>query len=313
MSIKPSLPSNPSLPHARYSQMEQPIECIYRSDSPIHGAPFHSHAYYEIYYFQEGECTYLIGDQLMMLQPGDLILMHGMTLHCPNPSPHVPYVRSILHFDPAYVHKLLRPEPAANLLRPFERLRNVRLALGPEEQAEIDSRYKELAMLFDARKREGGAASPIDRLDVVFLELLVLIRKWLDKPTGESRQRPQQEEHVQGVISYLEEHYKEDLTLDRIADALHLTKPYLSNLFRRVTGTTVFKYLYNRRINQAKILFRFEPFRSVSAVSREVGFGHLAHFSRLFKATVGMSPQQYRRQMSENSGDKPAEEEQNER
>ncbi|MBP1976610.1 AraC family transcriptional regulator [Cohnella thailandensis] len=292
-------------------QIEQPIDCSYRSDSPLPGASFHSHAHFEIYLFQEGECNYLIGDKLMVLQPGDLILMHGMTLHSPNPSPDRPYIRSIIHFNPGYVHKLLRPEPAAMLLSPFEELRNAKLSLSPDQRAELEPMWRTLAELSRERKREGvagaRAASPIDRMDVLFLQLLVLIRQWFEKPTEESSLRPQQEEHVQGVISYLEEHYREELTLDRIADALHLTKPYLSNLFKKVTGTTVFKYLYNRRINQAKILFRFEPHRSVSSVSKEVGFSHLAHFSRLFKTTVGMSPQQYRQLMTENAGEKPSE------
>lgn len=71
-------------------QLQQPIEFTYRNDSPMPGAQFHSHAFYEMYYFQEGECNYLIGDKLMTLHPGDFILMHGMTLHCPNPSPEKP-------------------------------------------------------------------------------------------------------------------------------------------------------------------------------------------------------------------------------
>ncbi|THF73461.1 AraC family transcriptional regulator [Cohnella fermenti] len=300
-------PDDSQNPNQYIYQIEHPIECSYRNDSPIHGAPFHSHAHYEVYYFQEGECTYLIGDKLMVLQPGDLILMHGMTLHCANPSPDKPYVRSILHFNPAYVHKLLRSEPAAGLLGPFEELRNARLSLDPEQRAEVERLYAQMAKLAEKRKREGGAgsAAALDKLDVLFLELLLLIRGWFESPAGEGEQRPQQEEHVQGVLSYLEEHYAEELTLDAIADALHLTKPYLSNLFKRVTGTTVFKYLYNRRINQAKILFRFEPHRSVSSVSKAVGFSHLAHFSRLFKTTVGMSPQQYRGRINDSSREVP--------
>lgn len=282
--------------------MANPVDIGYRNDSPIQGHSFHSHPFYEIYYFQEGECTYLIGDKLMALQPGDLILMHGMTLHCSNPSPHRPYVRSIVHFDPAYVHRLLQAEPAGALLRPFEELRNIRVPLREEDQAEMERLLAGLAACFRERKEKSGPAAPIDRFDVLFLELLQRIGNWCAEPIRDLEHRSQHEKHVQDVVSYLEERYRDNVTLDEIAGALHLTKPYLANLFKRVTGTTIIKYLYNRRVNQAKILFRFDPHRSVSSVCREVGFAHLAHFSRLFKAAVGCSPEAFRRQMAEGTG-----------
>ena len=285
------------MPHTM--QIRNPIEFGYHCDWPVNGSLFHSHPFYEIYYFQEGECNYLIGDKLMALQPGDLILMHGMTLHSPNPSPHRPYVRSIVHFEPTYVHGLLQAEAANLLLRPFEELRNIRIPLRPADRAELEKLLADMAVCYKQRSGGDGPSSAIDRFDLRFLELLHRIAGWCAEPFRDREHRSHNEEHVQEVVTYLEEHYPENISLDDIADALHLTKPYLANLFKKVTGTTIFKYLYNRRINQAKILFRFDPGRSVSSVCREVGFTHLAHFSRLFKATVGSSPEEYRRRMAE--------------
>ncbi|BBH24663.1 AraC family transcriptional regulator [Paenibacillus baekrokdamisoli] len=282
-------------------QWQQPIELSYKDRRPMAGAQFHSHAFYEIYYFQEGECNYLIGDKLMILHPGDLILMHGMTLHCPNPSPNLPYVRSIIHFDPAYVHRILQLESASVLLRPFEELRNIRISLNEQDQAEMEKLLSEMSRLHEQKidTHKAAAITAYDRFTLRFFELLHLIRGWCTEPIRDREHRSHKEQHVQNVITYLEDHYIEDVTLEHIASALHLTKPYLSNLFKEVTGTTVFKYLYNRRINQAKMLFRLEPERMVSDVCQAVGFQHLAHFSRLFKATVGSSPETYRKKMKE--------------
>ncbi|RAP73895.1 AraC family transcriptional regulator [Paenibacillus montanisoli] len=277
-------------------QWQQPIELMYRNDEPYPGAQFHSHAFYEMYYFQEGECNYLIGDKLITLQPGDLILMHGMTLHCPNPAPHRPYIRTIIHMDPAYIHKVLQADTAAMLLKPFDELRNIRISLSPQDQAELETLLAEMNRLY-SKTNEAGVRTAYNRFVMRVIELLHLIRDWCSEPVYEQGHRSQKEQHVQRVISYLEDHYLEEITLDHIASALHLTKPYLSNLFKDVTGTTVFKYLYNRRINQAKMMFRLEPRQSVSEVCRAVGFHHLAHFSRLFKTTVGASPETYRKQM----------------
>ncbi|MFC0334281.1 AraC family transcriptional regulator [Paenibacillus sepulcri] len=275
-----------------------PIDFGYRVDNPIPDVQFHSHSYFEIYYFLEGDCNYLIGDKIMRLQPGDLILLHGMTLHRPNPAPDKPYIRTIIHFDPAYVHKLLQPELASLLLKPFEELGNIRISLSAQEQSEMERLYADMYALYEIKGHQRSITA-YDRFVMRFLELLHMIRGWCSQPVKDYEHRSYKEHHVQGVISYLESCYMNvDLTLDDIAGALHLTKPYLSNLFKEVTGTTVFKYLYNRRINQAKILFRLEPGHSVSEVCHSVGFTHLAHFSRLFKAAVGSSPESYRKEIA---------------
>jgi len=278
-------------------QWRMPIELSYRSDSPMPVSQFHSHAFYEVYYFHAGECNYLIGNQFMTLRPGDLILMHGMTLHCAHASTAVPYIRSIIHFDPAFIHRYLQSDAAGRLLRPFDELRNIRLSLDDAEREELERLLGELHLL---NAQADGAASSVhaERFTFRFFELLELIQFWCAAPVAEMEHSSLKERHVQSLVSYVEANYSQELTLDDIAGALHLTKPYLSSLFKEVTGTTIFKYLYSRRINQAKILFRIEPGRTISDVSRAVGFQHLAHFSRLFKTAVGCSPEVYRKRLA---------------
>ncbi|WP_018759536.1 helix-turn-helix transcriptional regulator [Paenibacillus terrigena] len=274
-------------------QLQEPIELMYRNSLPIDGV-FHSHAFYEVYYFHTGECTYLIGDKIMTLASGDLILMHGMTLHCPNPVPHVPYVRTIIHFDPSYLTTVLQPNKAAELLRPFEELSNIRLHLNERDQEEFNRLLTEMNDLYRHR-RDPVVHAAYDRFSLRFMELMHFVGGLCSKHVYEREHRSEKERYVQRVISFLEDHYAEEITLEAIASSLHLSKPYLSNLFKEVTGTTVFKYLYNRRINQAKIWLRLKPSYSVSDIGRMVGFRHLAHFSRLFKAVAGCSPEAYRK------------------
>lgn len=55
--------------------------------------------------------------------------MNGLTLHCPNVEPDSRYVRSILHFDPAWICRGLSETAKSILLDPFETLRNHRMTL----------------------------------------------------------------------------------------------------------------------------------------------------------------------------------------
>ncbi|KKO51268.1 AraC family ligand binding domain-containing protein [Paenibacillus sp. DMB20] len=84
-----------------------------RNDRPVESGVFHSHPFYEIYYFHEGHCTYLIGDRIYVLKPGDLLLMNDLTLHCSHVHTDARYVRSIVHFVPGFLEQWLHPAVSA--------------------------------------------------------------------------------------------------------------------------------------------------------------------------------------------------------
>ncbi|WP_339292817.1 AraC family transcriptional regulator [Paenibacillus sp. FSL W8-0187] len=271
-------------------QLQAPFDLTYYNEQPLSGGQFHSHAFYEIYYFHEGRCTYLIGDSVFTLKPGDLLLMNGLTLHCPNVEPDSRYVRSILHFDPAWICKGLSDTGKSILLDPFETLRNHRMTLTGANREEFEGMLAEIHRLSTS-----AAGFRQERMTLRIQEMMYVIADWCQDAVQDQDSISEKERHVQHVVSFVEEHYMQDLTLDRIARDMHITKHYLSSLFKEVTGTTVFKYLYHRRINQAKILLRLHPHLSITEISQAAGFKHLAHFSRMFKAMVGTTPEYYRR------------------
>ncbi|MGO4788146.1 AraC family transcriptional regulator [Paenibacillus sp. 2KB_20] len=271
-------------------QLQAPFDLTYYNEQPLSGGQFHSHAFYEIYYFHEGRCTYLIGDSVFTLKPGDLLLMNGLTLHCPNVEPDSRYVRSILHFDPAWICKGLSETARSILLDPFETLRNHRMTLTGANRDEFEG------MLADMHRLSVSTAGfRQERMTLRIQEMMYVIADWCQGAVQDQDSISEKERHVQHVVSFVEENYMQDLTLEQIARDMHITKHYLSSLFKEVTGTTVFKYLYHRRINQAKILLRLHPHLSITEISQAAGFKHLAHFSRMFKAMVGTTPEYYRR------------------
>ena len=56
---------------------------------------------------------------------------------------------------------------------------------------------------------------------------------------------------IKKVVSYIEEHLEEDLSLDRIAEALNYSKFYIARTFAEETGGTVYKYIQGRRLTLA--------------------------------------------------------------
>lgn len=256
---------------------------------------FHSHPQYEVYYFHNGRCELLIGDRIIPLEPGDLIIMNGMTQHCPKVDRSVEYTRTMFSFDPHLV-QLLGPEMlACNPLRPFEKLRNHHIRLDADTKAECESILQRINRFYYSNDVVHHY-----RLLSAFYDLLLLICEQCG-PELEARSSPlsDKENYVQKTIAYIEESYMEDIELGSMAAALHMNRFHLMKVFREVTGLTVFEYVYRRRVNQAKILFYQSDRHSVTEVGYKVGFKHLSHFSRVFKKLVGVTPDQYRKQIRE--------------
>jgi AraC-like DNA-binding protein len=270
------------------------LELLYRNDSPIEPV-FHSHPWHEVYYFHEGACNYLIGDQIYALSPGDLILMNGMTLHCPKVDPRVPYIRTVIHFEPSVSKPFLEMPHSVPFLRPFDTWTNFRLALQREEREEVER------LLADMQRHQiSGGEVARNRMLLVFLDLLHVIYDLCRQPSRGRTDLPSEKERtVQRIVSYIEERYSEDLHMEQLQADLHVSKYHLSRLFKEVTGVTIFDFVFQRRINQAKILFLFDPAMSVTEACFQTGFKHLAHFSRLFKQQVGVTPEKYRKSMKE--------------
>ena len=89
-------------------------------------------------------------------------------------------------------------------------------------------------------------------------------------------------------------HFHENVNRDKMAEMVHLSPGYFSNLFRSEVGMSFSDYLIMVRIENAKaMLRRFEL--SVEAISKKCGFNSLAHFSRTFKDRCGLSPLKYRK------------------
>ncbi len=95
------------------------------------------------------------------------------------------------------------------------------------------------------------------------------------------------------VIQYINTHINKPLTLCQLANIVHLSPVYFSELFSKTLNISPIQYLIKRRITRAKeyLLFTNE---SISQIAQQIGFKDSFYFSRLFKRKIGMSPLQYR-------------------
>src|SRR5699024_7890242 len=101
-------------------------------------------------------------------------------------------------------------------------------------------------------------------------------------------------EHAENIATFIQDHYMKKLTLDSIADALNLSKSYISHLFKEMTGFTIMDYVMECRLIQAKYLLEMEPGKPIKDVAHTSGFESSSHFSRYFRSKVGKTAREYR-------------------
>lgn len=104
---------------------------------------------------------------------------------------------------------------------------------------------------------------------------------------------------VETCIQYMNTNYAAQITLEELAELVHLHPNYLCALFKKHAGTTVFEYLSAIRFRRARRLLRQDTL-SVSQIAELCGFHDIEHFSRRFKAQSGLSPSAYRKMYNEN-------------
>ncbi|MDQ6419750.1 AraC family transcriptional regulator [Paenibacillus sp. LHD-117] len=98
---------------------------------------------------------------------------------------------------------------------------------------------------------------------------------------------------MERVEQYMEERYKEKITLHSLAQALGSTPGYLSNVFKKQTGISPIEYLTRIRINKAKERLSLTD-DSLIEISSGVGYSDVYYFNRMFKKYTGVPPGQYK-------------------
>jgi AraC family transcriptional regulator len=96
------------------------------------------------------------------------------------------------------------------------------------------------------------------------------------------------------ILEYIERHMEEDLTLDRLAAAVCLSKYHFSRAFKVATGTSPKRYLKERRLDMAKTRLSEET-GTLTDIAMLCRFSSEANFSRAFRGATGLTPGRYRR------------------
>ena len=159
----------------------------------------------------------------------------------------------------------------------------------PETQVIILTAYSDFEYAKEAIKYSAcGYVLKISIID----ELPEAVEKAIE--TTEARRNEEPESLLSQVEQYVEGNYRNKITLDDIADTMHVNRSYLSRFYKNKTGVNLFDAILNKRIEAAKDYLRNTDMKTYE-ISEAVGVEDAGYFSKMFKKITGVSPKEFRK------------------
>lgn len=263
----------------------EPFKLFHIKDCIRKEFPFHYHDFYKIIYFVDGNVSYKIEGKTYRLKPHDFVLVDYNAIHKPEIENSVPYERYIIYLAEEFMnHENKRGERLKCCFEMAGQRGNHVIHFSPGSYETL------LDCLMRIEKEEQGEHDFLrDKLlEAAFLEFMVLFnRACLAQPKAFITTAVYHEKIVD-VISYIQAHLTENISIDLLADTFYISRYYLMRQFKEATGYSIHQYINEKRILEAKR--RILTGVPASKVCYDCGYSDYSTFARRFKEIVGVAP-----------------------
>ncbi|MGI6011281.1 MAG: response regulator transcription factor [Ruminococcus sp.] len=134
------------------------------------------------------------------------------------------------------------------------------------------------------------------RMITDFSEVINYMRLMIDQliTKVQNLEENMEKKPIRTAITYINEHYSENMSLETISAVVDLNPVYFSSIFKKETGRNFIEYLTEVRLEQAKTLL-LESDYNISEIAWKVGYQDEKYFMRVFKKEMGITCAKYRK------------------
>ncbi len=244
----------------------------------------HYHDSYEIYLQLNGKRYLFCGDRCCTLERGDMAIFEPFVIHYAQSRDADEYERYVVNFRPSELLSVLSQGEADMLCK---KLSTSVIHLDEDETVRLCGEFDRITHFESGR---GFLAEKA--LSAALMQLILQAAACSEQKDGLSSRNA--DPNVVRAICYIDSHYREDLSLDKIAENVHMSKYYLCRTFHRVTGATMLEYLNNVRLSKAHSLLLNTDMR-IEEIAEKTGFSSPMQFTRIFKKTHNAAPSVFRK------------------
>ena len=246
----------------------------------------HHHDFYECLFFIGGVVTCRIEGRSFDLVPGDILFVNTSQLHqMVIRDLSIPYERIVLWLHRDLVRQLSSDQTCLEDCL-LSKIKPDIIRTSPENQRLIRSLLERLLAITHA---QGFGRDLLIRCCLT--ELLVNLIRDMQNSDRQPLEFVRRNLVIEGVIAYIDGHLDEKIQIDDLAAKFYLSKFHLSRKFREYTGTTIYRFIQQKKLIQARELLLLNT--PAGEVSHLCGFGDSSTFYRAFRSEYGMTPRQF--------------------
>ena len=240
-----------------------------------HSLP-HSHDYTELFYIVGGDGQFQINDTRFPVQPHQLVVVNPNIMHT-----EVSYEAHPLEYIVLGIEGLELTIPGSDEERycmySFPEHNSVLTCMQQvlQEMQERRPEYQVLCLAY---------------IDIIMVQLM----RNASVSVTPTHSRFPANRQCAAARHYIDQHYKENITLDLLAEKVSINKYYMAHAFKREYGVSPINYLIGCRIREGKRLLA-ETDHSLSQIAAVLGFSSSSYFSQSFRNAEGISPTEYRK------------------
>lgn len=247
---------------------------------------FHSHDHYEIYFFIAGRMHFVVESHTFPLAYGDVVIIPPGQMHL------AVYEDASATYERFYLyatHECLKQMGSAELdiLAWIDDM----MTSGKHCFHLEETVFRECLQLVDECVRSSEAETPIMRY--INRSRMATIMGLLAQATElkQAQFLVPVATRIGILIDYINNHLTQTLTIDELAQQFYISKYHLLHIFKQQTKTSLYQYIQEKRIIQAKVLMQSGV--APGEVFRKCGFNDYAGFYKAFRKMTGMSPRLY--------------------
>jgi len=252
---------------------------------------WHYHPEVELIYVCKGSGKRQIGSNISYFSDGDLVLIGSNLPHCglTNENTNNEY-EMVIQFKPDFLGEAIWETPEMQRIVSLLEKSKAGIVFGDHIKKEIGEKILDM-----------HESLSLDRLIrfLGILDELALTQDFRILNAGKYYLQTQVEDNdrINVIFNYVKDHFREQMTLEEIADLANMKVPSFCRYFKKITNKTFTQFVNEYRITHSLKLLAEQPL-SITEVCFESGFNNFSYFNKTFKEYVKKSPSQYRKEFN---------------
>jgi len=269
--------------------VENGIDILYFSDNKPGNFLLHTHDFIEMILVLEGDVAILAEGVRYSINKGNIAIMPNGILHRTVVDKDTKYERYVLHIKLDYIERLAK---IFNIeLKHFYFLNDPNILECSQES--IWRLINILGKIINTEERTSHIGSAL--LQCHTFELLITFLDIMNK--GMTIKSTDKNRIVDKIVHYINEHFTDPhLDMDKITSEAYFSSGYLSRLFKSYTGTSIYNFLIQKRLEYSRELIR--EGMHITEACLEAGFNDYTTYLKSFKKTYKETPKSFQDSLS---------------